>query len=284
MDCISFQLTFFKIEMILSIITITFNNFEELLNTVESVRDLEHCEHIIINGGKCQKTLEFLKSYCGISFSEPDQGISDAFNKGIKYSKGDTVMMLNSGDILLDQSYPEQAMKILNENPDFDFVHANELYDDVLIGEFVMKPLRIQVNLIPNIGRGMPYRHQTMVVRRMVYDKVGSFDLKYVSSDYDWTCRWEISHKNSRGKAFYFEGKPVIKMDGKGVSTVQEWQVILEAFKIIRNHYPFRIETNLTFLMRLMLFAGRELLKLLRLKKVLLYLKRRKYKGVVQSD
>ena len=171
-------------EMTLSIITITYNSYEGLLNTVESVRDLEHCEHIIINGGQCQTTLEFLKSYCGKSFSEPDQGISDAFNKGIKYSIGDAVMMLNSGDILLDRTYPEKAMKILNKNSDFDFVHADELFDDVLIGEFVMKPLRIQDNLSPNIGRGMPYRHQTMVVRKDVYDKVGQFDINYVTGDY----------------------------------------------------------------------------------------------------
>ena len=270
--------------MILSIITITFDNYEELLNTVASVRNLEHCEHIIINGGKCQKTLEFLKRYSGKSVSEPDQGISDAFNKGIKYSKGDAVMILNSGDILLDKSYLEQAMKILNENPDFDFVHTDELYDDALIGEFIMKPLRIKDSLTPNIGRGMPYRHQTMVVRRIVYDDVGSFDLKYVTSDYDWICRWEVSQKSSRGKAFYFEGKPVIKMDGKGVSTVQEWQVMLEDFRIIRIHYPSKIVIHLTLLMRLMFFTGRQLLKFLRLKIVLFYLKRWKYKKVAHSD
>ena len=101
---------------LLSIVTITFNNYEELLNTVASVSDLENCEHIIINGGKCQKTLAFLKSYCGVSVSEPDQGISDAFNKGIKLCQGGAVMLLNSGDILLDQTYPEKALHILKEH------------------------------------------------------------------------------------------------------------------------------------------------------------------------
>ena len=43
---------------LLSIVTITFNNFEELLKTIESVRDLEHCEHIIINGGHCLSSAE----------------------------------------------------------------------------------------------------------------------------------------------------------------------------------------------------------------------------------
>ena len=93
---------------LLSIVTITFNNYIELLKTVHSVNDIKNCEHIIINGGRCQKTLNFLKNYCGKSFSEPDQGISDAFNKGIKNSKGNAVMMLNSGDVLLDRSYPEK--------------------------------------------------------------------------------------------------------------------------------------------------------------------------------
>jgi len=265
---------------LLSIVTITFNNYEELLKTIESVRDLEHCEHIIINGGQCKKTLEFLKKYCGKSFSEPDQGISDAFNKGIRYSIGDAVMMLNSGDILLDRSYPEQALKILSENPDLDFVHADELYDDVLIGEFVMRPLRIQDNLTPNIGRGMPYRHQTMVVRRIIYDKVGSFDLKYVTSDYDWTCRWEASLTGNDGSAYYFQGNPVVKMQGGGVSVTQEWKVMLEAVEIIRTHFPNNIEIKFSFFKRFILFGGRKLLKWLQLGNILSQLKRQKYQKV----
>ncbi len=262
---------------LISIVTITFNNYEELLNTVESVRDLERCEHIIINGGDCPKTLKFLQTYSGKSVSEPDQGISDAFNKGIKYSKGDTVMMLNSGDILLDQSYPEQAMKILNENPEVDFVHADELYDDVLIGKFVMQPLRFQNNLKPNIGRGMPYRHQTMVVRKTVYDRVGWFDLSYISSDYDWVCRWEVSLINSDRSAYYLKGNPVVKMDGAGVSATQESKVMWEAIQIIKINFPNKIEVYLTFLKRLILFSGRKLLKWLGQENYLSTLKLRKY-------
>ena len=269
---------------LLSIVTITFNNFDELLHTVESVKDLKCCEHLIINGGKCQKTLEFLQSFSGKSISEPDQGISDAFNKGIKLSQGSAVILLNSGDILLDQTYPEKALHILKEHPEVDFVHANELYDDAMIGEFVMRPLRKQNNLYPNIGKGMPYRHQTMVVRKTVYDNIGQFDLNYFTSDYDWVCRWGKSHTKSLGCAFYFPGKPVVKMDGKGISTVQEWKVMQEAFKIIRTHFPYNFEANLAFLKRLILFCARELLNLLRLEKVLFIFKRKKYQNNVKSN
>ena len=264
---------------LLSIVTITFNNFDELLHTVESVKDLKCCEHLIINGGKCQKTLEFLQSFSGKSISEPDQGISDAFNKGIKLSQGSAVILLNSGDILLDQTYPEKALHILKEHPEVDFVHANELYDDAMIGEFVMRPLRKQNNLYPNIGKGMPYRHQTMVVRKTVYEKVGLFDLKYVTSDYDWICRWENSCIKISGSAYYLQGNPVIKMDGGGVSATQEFKVMWEAIQIIRKKFPHKIEVHVALLKRLILFGVRELLKWLRLENYLSKLKFRKYKS-----
>ena len=157
---------------LLSIVTITFNNFEDLLHTVESVQDLEHCEQIIINGGNCLKTLAYLKNFSGISVSEPDQGISDAFNKGIKFSTGDAIIMLNSGDILLDRTYPSRACQILDQDSEIDFVHSDLIFEDRLIGPYVMRPLRTKNILYPNIGRGMPYRHQSMVVRKEVFDRV----------------------------------------------------------------------------------------------------------------
>ena len=272
---------------LLSIVTITFNNFDELLHTVESVKDLKCCEHLIINGGKCQKTLEFLQSFSGTSISEPDQGISDAFNKGIKLSQGSAVMLLNSGDILLDQTYPEKALHILKEHPEADFVHANELYDDAMIGEFVMRPLRKQNNLYPNIGKGMPYRHQTMVVRKTVYEKVGLFDLKYVTSDYDWICKWELSLNKSHGKAYYSQGNPVIKMDGGGISSTQEGKVILEAIQIImqynKNKRFIEIIISYTALMnRLVLFFGRLFLQKLGFINVLAKMKLRKYEKSIE--
>ena len=221
-----------KNRIFLSIVTITFNNFEELLQTVESVRDLDDCEHIIINGGKCPQTFEFLQGFSGTSISEPDQGISDAFNKGIQLSTGKAIIMLNSGDRLLDRTYPARASQILDQDPEIDFVHADLIFEDTLIGSYIMRPLRTNNVLYPNIGRGMPYRHQSMVVRKKIYDRVGLFNLKYICSDYDWVWRWESSLKKSHGKAYYSQGKPVVIMDGRGISSTQESRIILEAIHI----------------------------------------------------
>jgi glycosyltransferase involved in cell wall biosynthesis len=272
-----------KNRIFLSIITITLNNFEELLRTVESVRDLNGCEHIIINGGECPQTLEFLQGYNGKSVSEPDQGISDAFNKGIRLSSGDAIIMLNSGDILLDRTYPARASQILDQDPQIDFVHADLIFEDTLIGSYIMRPLRTKNVLSPNIGRGMPYRHQSMVVRKEVYGRVGFFNLNYICSDFDWVCRWELGLKKSHGKAYYSQGDPVIIMDGGGISSTQERKIILEAIKIIRQrnkHISFLEKTRSysALFRRLVLFSVRVFLKKLGFVNILVIIKRIKYK------
>ena len=272
-----------KNRIFLSIITITLNNFEELLRTVESVRDLNGCEHIIINGGECPQTLEFLQGYYGKSVSEPDQGISDAFNKGIRLSSGDAIIMLNSGDILLDRTYPARASQILDQDPQIDFVHADLIFEDTLIGSYIMRPLRTKNVLSPNIGRGMPYRHQSMVVRKEVYGRVGFFNLNYICSDFDWVCRWELGLKKSHGKAYYSQGDPVIIMDGGGISSTQERKIILEAIKIIRQrnkHISFLEKTRSysALFRRLVLFSVRVFLKKLGFVNILVIIKRIKYK------
>ena len=272
-----------KNRIFLSIITITLNNFEELLRTVESVRDLNGCEHIIINGGECPQTLEFLQGYNGKSVSEPDQGISDAFNKGIRLSSGDAIIMLNSGDILLDRTYPARASQILDQDPQIDFVHADLIFKDTLIGSYIMRPLRTKNILSPNIGRGMPYRHQSMVVRKEVYARVGFFNLNYICSDFDWVCRWELDLKKSHGKAYYSQGDPVIIMDGGGISSTQERKIILEAIKIIRKHnkHISSLEKTMSYsalFRRLVLFSVRVFLKKLGFVNILVIIKRIKYK------
>jgi hypothetical protein len=115
------------------------------------------------------------------------------------------------------------------------------------------------------------------VVRKTVYDRVGWFDLSYISSDYDWVCRWEVSLFNSDRGAYYLKGNPVVKMDGAGVSATQESKVMWEAIQIIKINFPNKIEVYLTFLKRLILFSGRKLLKWLGQENYLSTLKLRKY-------
>ena len=191
--------------------------------------------------------------------------------------------MLNSGDLLLDRTYPARASQILDQDPQIDFVHADLIFEDRLIGPYIMRPLRTKNVLSPNIGRGMPYRHQSMVVRKEVYDRVGFFNLNYICSDFDWISRWELGLKKSCGKAYYSQGDPVIIMDGGGISSTQERKIILEAIQIIKQRnrnvgFLEKMKSDVALFKRLVLFYCRFLLKTMGFMYILLIIKRLKYK------
>lgn len=90
----------------ISIITITYNSEKTLEETIKSVisQKYDNLEYLIIDGGSTDGTLKIIDCYLDkISFviSEPDNGISDAFNKGIRHATGEIVGIINSDDLLL---------------------------------------------------------------------------------------------------------------------------------------------------------------------------------------
>ena len=93
--------------MKISIITITYNSEKTLENTIKSVigQNYDDLEYIIIDGGSKDGTLkiaEQYKKYISVIVSEPDNGISDAFNKGISHATGELIGIINSDDMLAD--------------------------------------------------------------------------------------------------------------------------------------------------------------------------------------
>ena len=126
----------------ISIITVTYNNFQDLHRTINSLEKVEGIERIVVNGGKCAKTKKYLSNFDGITISEPDKGISDAFNKGVSRAKGDNVMFLNSGDVLLSQDYLKEAEKIINFNPEISFVHSDLVFEDRISGDIRLTELQ----------------------------------------------------------------------------------------------------------------------------------------------
>jgi glycosyltransferase involved in cell wall biosynthesis len=101
---------------LISIVTISRNDFQGLLKTLDSVKgqDYEYIEHIIVDGDSNDGTREILQSYQhtkNFSYvSEPDNGISSAFNKGIDRSSGDLIFFLNSGDLFFSNTIVSQVV------------------------------------------------------------------------------------------------------------------------------------------------------------------------------
>jgi glycosyltransferase involved in cell wall biosynthesis len=257
----------------ISIVTITYNNFEELVKTVDSVRSVRDCELVIINGGSCQKTKDYLAELSLPGFklvvvSESDRGIADAFNKGVLNGTGDAICFLNSGDTLMDVDYFSRAAKYFKDHDDVSFIHASLYFDDQLAGVIELKP-----SMLP-LGRGMPYRHQSMIVRREVFQKIGLFksDLRY-TMDYDFVCRMHVAGC----KGYYDQTRPVMLMDGKGVSSTKELEAYRECQKVLKDNGLWNVETAWGSLIRYGTYFVRRLLIRLKLQSLLVFLKRLKH-------
>jgi len=229
----------------ISVVTITYNNFSELQRTVESLAPIkDRIEHIIVNGGQCEQTKEYLRQ-CGCkSISEPDRGISDAFNKGVRMATGSGVVFLNSGDVLIHPEYLEWAESHLTSK---DFTFSDILFDDAVGGVIRLKPHG------QSLGRGMPYPHPSLVVKRQVFDLIGGFLENFrIAMDYEFVCRM----KNAKLEGIYY-GQPVVLMDGTGVSAKNESRSFMECKNALVENNLWTFSNRFFFYKRRFLYSLR---------------------------
>ena len=106
--------------MKISIITVTYNSANTIKDTLESIKnqDYSDIEHIIIDGGSKDRTLEIINQYAHVSkvISESDKGIYDAMNKGLKLATGEVIGILNSDDFYSSNQIISQIVNCFNEN------------------------------------------------------------------------------------------------------------------------------------------------------------------------
>ncbi len=112
----------------ISIITINYNNIKGLEKTIKSIihQTENHYEFIIIDGGSTDGSKELIESYSEkIDYwvSEPDTGVYNAMNKGIKAAKGDFVIFMNSGDTFYENNVLEKVNPLLVD--EFDIYYGD---------------------------------------------------------------------------------------------------------------------------------------------------------------
>jgi glycosyltransferase involved in cell wall biosynthesis len=104
-----------------TIITASFNNAATIKRTLESIKSqtFDNLEHFVIDGGSSDGTVEILEEwgrrYNMSWLSEPDQGIADALNKGLKKAQGQYIIVIQADDSLLTPDVLEKVYPILNE-------------------------------------------------------------------------------------------------------------------------------------------------------------------------
>ena len=186
--------------MKISIITITYNSAKTLPRALESVRSQTYgdIEHIIVDGASTDDTVEIIKNYSkGPSdkvpstkevrwVSEPDGGIYDALNKGIRMATGDVIGFLHSDDVLYS---PDSIGQIAAA---FESTKADVVYGDLQYcnGDKVTRRWRSNAFKPSSLKFGWMPPHPTLYVRREVYEQVGEYDSWFrISADYDMILR-----------------------------------------------------------------------------------------------
>ncbi len=174
-----------------SIITPVLNNKGGLLETIKSIKkqNFGNYEYIVIDGGSTDGTLEVIKNEKFITkwISEKDEGIYDAINKGLRFSKGKIINTINSGDRYYSKKSLEIIKKYFDEN-NVSFVFGAVLKKKILY-KYQPRKMFWTFNFYPAHSSGF-------FVKKEVHDKIGNYSLKFpCSSDYDFF--WRLIKKNN---------------------------------------------------------------------------------------
>jgi glycosyltransferase involved in cell wall biosynthesis len=245
--------------MTFSIVTVTFNSERYLEETIESVlsQDFGDFEYLIIDGGSTDRTLDIIRRHAAKDsrlswISEPDRGISDAFNKGIARAKGEIVGILNS-----DDTYAPWALRAVAEayaaRPECDVFHGDMLRFQGDTPLFLLKAGRVG----ENIWHGMSLNHPATFVTRRAYEKVGLFDPELkVAMDYDLALRLY-----TRGCRFHHIDRVLASMRYGGTSDDRFMDGLRELYAVtVREGYP-RWKARLWFLHRVAMSSAKNILR-----------------------
>ena len=178
----------------ISIITINYNSFNALNKTINSLKkqDRKLFEFIIIDGNSndinnsdYQKLFEF----ADIFLSEPDKGISDAWNKGIRLCNCNWILLLNSGDVL--EKYILGKIDSLIKNTDLIYTFSSNIVNEEY--EFI----KLNKPSISKIPFGMYIPHNFTFIPISFYKKYGFYRNIPLSMDYEWFLRNYVEIKGS---------------------------------------------------------------------------------------
>ena len=235
--------------MKVSIITVCYNSEKTIEDTLKSVaqQTYQNIEHIVIDGNSKDSTNSIVQSYkesVDIHVSEPDEGLYDAMNKGIKLATGDVVGILNSDDVLYDQFVIKKIVDGFS-SPIVDAVYSDLIYVKEKNIDKTTRLYSSKVFSYRTMMFGLMLPHPTFYVRRKFYDKFGGYKTNYrVAADFELIARFiKKGVKATR--------LPIIsvKMREGGISSSGLLWRVHQNFEIVRACKENEIYTNIFFVM-----------------------------------
>ena len=181
---------------LISIVTPSFNSEKTIHTTIESIlkQTYSRIEYIIVDGNSTYGTVEIAESYRealkkrGISYqiiSEPDQGIYDAMNKGVRRARGELIGIINSDD-WYEKSALQRVAEVYEKNP-FDMFYADlRIWQEDVNGN--LKEKMIKHSRLRKFAVSRDWNHPTTFITKEVYQKF-QFKLESVHDDWDLVLR-----------------------------------------------------------------------------------------------
>ncbi len=213
-----------------SVITVAYNVAAEIAQTIESVLAQTYIavEHIVIDGGSSDGTPEIIAQYSQkLAFwvSEPDGGIYDAMNKGVRHATGDFVVFMNAGDWFKTPTVIADVMALTP--PEAEMIYGNHE---------VVYPQLTKIRLArpsSELWKGMAFNHQTLFAKRELL-VAHPFDLQYkVIADFHFIFnRWKD------GSVFFNTKLTHACFRSGGVSEVYSLRTKKQVWQLVRQRQP----------------------------------------------
>ena len=173
----------------ISVVTPSFNSIHTIRETIASVaqQDYPHVEHIVVDGGSTDGTLEILRSAPRLVWvSEKDEGHYHAMDKGTRMAAGDVVAILNSDDCYRPGVLTEVAAAFA-KHPEWDALFGDLVYVDSGGREIFRREEAMFDRQVIRFGHNI-INHQTLFLKKAVFLRVGGYRYK----DYKNCCDYEL--------------------------------------------------------------------------------------------
>lgn len=232
----------------ISIIIATYNAAKTLRTCLDSIvpQLTDETELIIVDGKSKDETNSIIDSYGSkvtVHISEPDKGIYDAWNKGVKVAKGEWVMFVGADDVLLPDALVKY-LKVINSTADigeYDYICANNEFVDMKGN--VLKIMG-KAPAWKYMRRGMAAAHvASLHNKHNLFETIGGYNLDFkICADYELLLR--------KKQQLHYLFVPVhiarMKVGGMSFST----KAIIEAYKIRKLHHCLPLIVNELYFLR----------------------------------
>ncbi len=210
-----------------SVVTATYNSESTVAHAIESLKKQtwQSVEHVVIDGASSDNTLAIVRSALNVQdfyLSEPDTGIYDALNKGIRRCTGDVIGFLHSNDFLADELVLQNVAECFMQTG-ADAVYGDLQYVDALSPQRIVRHWTSGEFTHSKLMRGWMPPHPTFFMRRELYENLGLFDTQFrIASDYDAMLRY----LNSPSTKVAYIPKVLVKMRVGGASNGSLMQIL----------------------------------------------------------